>query len=312
MKYLAYLSIVLMAFIQLSCQQDPLSNIKDDDWNNNRTIESIKFENQVGQPEIARIDNSTGEIEISINVDAVPDLSNIVVQELVLSYGATASVEEGDALNFDNPSNTATITVTSQTGKSRDYTVTADSFTETLTGTYDITGLTLYGGTGPEYGGGAVLGLTSKPWVWPENGGPQAELDNTLTFEMTGITEEGNTFGTITNAAGDDGIYADFMYVLDPQTDVNHFYRKIPEGQGEWSRNYNTGTITFTFSDGSTTTGTFESAGTEDLGNGLSKTIENFALTFNLNGTDDWDNIYSDYDKFVKNPRKYWIEINRQ
>jgi len=312
MKYLTYISVILLAVAQFSCQKDPLSNIESGDWSNERSIENIKFENQAGQAEIARLDASTGEVQVSINVDAVPDLSNIVIEELVLDYGATASVEEGDALNFENESNSATITVTSQTGKTRDYTVVASSFTEELLGTYNISALSLFGGTGPSYGGAAVLDFTSKPWVWPESGGPAAELDNTITFELEGITEEGNTYGTITNSAGDDGMYADFIFVGDPQTDVNHFYRKIPEGEGEWLRNYNNGTIEFTFPDGSTTTGSFESSGTKDLGNGITKTIDNFALQFELNGTDDWDNIYSDYDKFVKNPRQYWIDISRQ
>lgn len=312
MRYLVHFILLITALGLISCQKDPLSTIENGGWNNERTIESIKFEHQVGPAEITRIDDATGKVEITINIDAVPDLISIKIEELVLSYQAESSVAEGEALNFENETNSATITVTSPTGKSREYTVTAGSFSESLVGTYEITALSLYGGTGPEYGGAAVLNLTDKPWVWPDTGGPAAELDNTLTFEMTGITEEGNTYGTVTNSAGEDGAYADFMFVGDPQTDVNHFYRKIPKGEGEWMRNYTNGTITFTFPDGTTTTGTLESAGTQDLGNGLSKIIENLALAFNLNGTDDWDNIYSDYDKFVKRPRIYWIEINKQ
>lgn len=294
-----------------SCQDDPWEDIESGDWNNERSVISIKFQNQVGQPVIERINDETGEIELSINGDAVEDLSAISIEELVLSYGATSNIEEGESLNFENPDNTAVLTVTSQNGKKRDYTIKVNSFTESLLGRYEIDNLVLYGGTGPEYGGGAVLDLTSKPWIWPETEGPQAELDNYLVFELGGITAEGNTYGTVTNYAGADGSYADFQFVLDPVTDVNNFYRKIPKGEAEWMRDYNTGTITFTFSDGHTTTGTFESAGTEDLGNGLSKTIENMAFVFNLNGTDDWDNIYSDYDKFVKRPRRYWIEVTK-
>src|SRR5699024_143548 len=164
MKYLSFIAITAVALLFFACQKDPLSNIEDGNWNNERTIESIKFENQVGQRTISRVDDSTGTVDILINVDAVPDLSNIVVQELVLAYGATASVEEGEALNFENESNTATVTVTSQTGKTREYKIKADSFTESLLGTYNISALSLFGGTGPEYGGAAVLDLTSKPW----------------------------------------------------------------------------------------------------------------------------------------------------
>nr|MDA3822989.1 hypothetical protein [Bacteroidales bacterium] len=169
----------------------------------------------------------------------------------------------------------------------------------------------IWGGTGPEYGGGAVMAMMDKPWVWSETDGPGAELDNTVTFEMTGITEEGNTYGTIVNDAGDDGIYADFIFTGDPVTDVNHFYRKIPKGEGEWLRNYATGTVVFTFA-GQTTIGYFVEAGTEDLGYGKTKTTTDYALAFDLNGTDNWDKIYSDYDKFVSRPRKFWIDLTKQ
>jgi hypothetical protein len=170
----------------------------------------------------------------------------------------------------------------------------------------------VYGGTGPEYGGAAVLALTDKPWIWPATGGPAAELDNTLVFEMTGITEDGNTFGTITNNAGPDGLYADFMFIGTPQTNVNNFYRTIPRGTGQWARNYATNTVTFTFADGSATTGTYVTAGTEALGNNNTRTITNSAFAFTLNGTDDWSAIYSDYDKFVKRPRRYWVDVTKQ
>lgn len=311
MKRLTYCIILIIGISFQACQDDPWEDIENGQWNNERSILSITFQNQVGQAEIDRIDEENGLIELSINADAVDDLSAISLQELVLSYGAQSNINEGESLNFENDGNTANLVVTSQNGKTREYTIKVNYFTETLLGKYSIDNLILFGGTGPEYGGGGVLDLTSKPWIWPEDGGPEAELDNYLEFELGGITEEGNTYGTVINYAGEDGLYADFQFIGDPVTDVTNFYRKIPTGTSEWERNYNTGTITFTFSDGHTTTGTFESAGTEDLGNGLSKTIENMAFAFDLNGTDDWDNIYSDYDKFVKNPRRYWIDVTK-
>src|SRR5690606_30163 len=105
-------------------------------------------------------------------------------------------------------------------------------------------------------------------------------------------------------------------FIGDPQTDVSNFYRKIPEGESKWIRNYTTGLITFTFPDGRTASGSIEGAGTEDLykdeNREITKTIDNQAFAFNLNGTDDWVNIYSDYDKFVKKPRRYWIDVTKR
>ena len=304
------LAFILIS-IALSCVKDPLEEIESGEWNNERSIINIAFQNQVGKAEVLRNDENSGTIITAINVDAVPDLSAISLETIELSYGAKASLKPGETLNFENNDQSATISVSSQTGKTREYTIYVTSFQETILGTYDITNLVVYGGTGPEYGGGAVLPLTSKPWVWPETDGPQAELDNTITFEIEGITEEGNTYGKIINDPGPDGLYADFTFVADPVTDVNHYYRKIPKGEGTWLRNYNTGNLIITFSDGTSVSGNFVGAGTEDLGNGLSKTITQNALVFNLNGTNDWDKIYSDYDKFVKNPRKFWIDLTK-
>ncbi|MFH6985716.1 hypothetical protein [Marinoscillum luteum] len=313
MKFISNILLAVLVLSLFSCVKDPFADFEEGGWNNERSVLNIKFENQVGEAEIVRIDESTGVIELTINVDAVPDLSQIKVSSLQLSYGATGSVGIGDALNFENGDQSASMTVTSPTGKSRVYTITVDSFQESILGTYKVSNLIVYGGTGPEYGGGAVLAMTDKPWIWPETGGPQAELDNSFTLELTGITEDGNTYGTIVNDAGADGLYADFSFVLDPPTDINHFYRKVPAGAGEWLRNYATGTITFTFADGTTTSGSFiETNTTEDLGNGLSKTTTGHAFAFNLNGTDDWDKIYSDYDKFVKKPRRFWIDLEKQ
>jgi hypothetical protein len=312
MKKILYILSVIVALTQSSCQNDPLEEIVAGNWNNERNVLEIKFENQVGKALVTRVDDEKGTITLAINADVMPNLSNVVVQDLVLSYQAKSTVSEGEALNFENAQKSSTITVTSPTGKSRVYTVIASSFRESLIGTYDIDNLILYGGTGPEYGGGAVLALTDKPWVWSSTDGPDKELDNQLVFKMTGINEDGNTYGTVLNTSGLDNKFANFIFIGNPQTDVNKFYRQIPTGEGTWLRNYKTGTITFTFADGTTKIGTFESTGIEDLGYGKTKTITNNSFAFNLNGTDDWDKIYSDYDKFVKKPRRFWIDVTKK
>lgn len=304
--------VLLLLICQLSCVKDPWEDIADGSWNNERSVIEIKFENQVGTAAIERTDEGSGVIVVTINVDAVPDLSAIVLSSMQLSYGATSTLDIGEALNFENEDQSASFTVTSPTGKSRDYTVKVTSFQETILGTYNITNLVVYGGTGPEYGGASVIPMMNKPWIWSDTDGPGAELDNTLTFELEGITDDGNTYGRIVNDAGPDELFANFIFVGDPETDVNNFYRKIPKGEGKWLRDYTTGKVTFTFADGTTSSASLIGPGTEDLGNGKSKTTTEGALVFTLNGKDDWDKIYSDYDKFVKRPRKFWVDIERQ
>jgi hypothetical protein len=304
MKHLTY--IILLAVFFSSCQKDPTSGIK----SHERAIESFSVGAGLVQIGPAVIDRDASTVTVRVLVQATNDFTK-VKPTVIASYKSNIAPASGAEVNFANASNEATYSVTSETGEKRDWKVILQPFSEALLGTFKITSLSLYGGTGPEYGGGAVLKLSDKPWDWPAADGPSAEEDNTLTFTYTGVTADGNTYGSVVNSAGPDGKYANFQYVQNPPTDVNGFYRKIPKGDGSWLHNYANNTITFTFADKSTSTCTFEAAGTTSLGNGLSKTITDNAFKFILNGVDDYNNIYSDYDKFVKHPRIYWIDVKK-
>ena len=298
---------IVILIVVVSCVKDPY----DDVISNERSIEAVSLGGGLIQVGPAVVDRESGHVSVQVLVDENTDLSSVepVIQA---SYRATTQPASGEQIDFASGDNKHTYTVVAESGKTREWVIELVPFTETLPGTYKITGQVVYGGTGPEYGGGAVMNLTDKPWVWPDDGGPEAEFDNTLVFEFTGVTPEGHTYGTVVNSPGADATYADYKFVLTPTTDVNNFYRKIPKGEGMWLRNYTTNTVTFTFADGSTATGTFADSQTFDLGNGLSKTVADNAFDFILNGTDDWGNIYSDYDKFVKRPRRFWIDVERQ
>lgn len=297
----------MLIIIVSSCVKDPY----DDVISNERSIEAVSLGGGLVQVGPAIVDRETGHVSVQVLVDENTNLSS-VAPVIQASYRATTAPASGESVDFASTDNKHTYTVVSESGKTRDWVIELVPFTETLPGTYKITGQVVYGGTGPEYGGGAVMNLTDKPWVWPDEGGPDAEFDNTLVFEFTGVTPEGHTYGTVTNSAGADDEYADYQFIMSPATDVNNFYRKIPKGEGTWLRNYTTKTITFTFEDGSTATGSFVGPQTFDLGNGLSKAVANSAFDFTLNSSDDWGNIYSDYDKFVKRPRRFWIDVERQ
>lgn len=298
--------------VLFACQKDPMDDVENGKWNKERNILNIVFQDQVGEAAIER-EGDAAAVSFTYNTSASADLSAVKISYIEISYGASASVENGETLNFENTDHSAVITVTPVNGEPLDWIITLTPFTESLLGTWDITGLYVYGGTGPEYGGAAVIKMSDKSWCWPAADGPAAEQDNFLTFTMTGITAEGNTYGTVVNDAGADGKYTNFLFVSKtPNIDVNHFYRTIPKGQGSWMRNYATGTVTFTFADGTTKTGVFDGPGTYDLGNSKSRTLTDHAFTFTLNGVDDWGNIYSDYDKFVQRPRKYWVDVKKQ
>ncbi|RED95301.1 hypothetical protein [Marinoscillum furvescens] len=312
MNYILKITLLVLVVVQFGCVKDPFKEFEEGSWNNERSILEIQFEHQVGAAQIERDGPESGTITLGINELAV-DFSSVKLSSLVVSYDANASVAVGETLNFDNTEKSATVSVTSPTGLTRDYTIILEPFTETLVGTYEVTGLVVWGGTGPEYGGGAVLAMMDKPWAWDETTGPAAELDNTITFELGGFTANGNSYGTLTHSAGADGLYADYVFVLDPQTDVNHHYRKLPTGEAQWERNYATGKVTFTWADGSTSSCVYREAPTTiDVGFDRSKTVENQAFEFVVDGVDDWDNIYTDYDKFVKRPRTFWVDVKKQ
>lgn len=318
-KTLKYSLFILCVIILQSCVKDMQDDLKEGGWNHERTLISLKFKNQVGQAEIERVDDISGEVTITLNVGAITDLSKVEVENMQLSYQAKASVNIGGTVDFSNAERKATITVTSALGEARNYTIYASEFRETIEGQWSINNLVVYGGTGPEYGGGGVMPLQEKSWCWYDAYAPKVECDNILTFTMDEITDEGNTSGVCINNAGADGKYANFIFQGSMNKDnpgvdldLKRFYRQIPEGESRWTRNYSLGTISFTDKNGKVTTGTLENAGTYDLGNGKSVTIPNNAFSFTLNGVDDWTNIYSDFDKFAKKPRKYYIMVTKQ
>lgn len=299
--------IAIIALLVFSgCAKDPFEGIQ----SHERAIEGITLGGGMIQVGPATIDRAAAKASVKVLVQPNTDLSKVVAQ-IQTSYKAAVNPGSSEPLDYAAGNNQYKYTVTSEAGDTREWTVEIIPFTETLLGTYSIQALTLYGGTGPEYGGGAVLKLTDKPGVWPATDGPGKELDNTLTFEYTGITADGKTTGTVDNNAGPDGAYANFIF-HDPVTDVNNFYRTIPTGKNTWERDYATNTVTFISAAGKRTTAVFTGAKTIDLGNNLKKTITDNAFDFTLSGVDDWNNIYSDFDKFVKNPRRYWIEVKKQ
>lgn len=304
MKRLSFL-IFLTATLFFSCQKDPGAGIK----SHERAIETFSLGGGLVQIGPAVVDRDSSTVTVKVLMQNGTDLSK-VNPTIVTSYKSTISPASGVQVDFADHDDKTTYVVTAETGEKRTWTVVLEPFSEPLLGTFAIQDLTVYGGTGPEYGGGSVFDLASKN-VWGADG-PAAEEDNTLTFTYTGVTADGNTYGKVVNDAGPDGKYADFIFTQNPETDVNHFYRVIPEGSATWTHDYTNNTVIFTFTDGSTTTCTFNQAGTVNLGNGLSKTVADNAFTFTLNGADDWNHIYSDYDKIVQHPRMLWIDVKKK
>jgi hypothetical protein len=311
MKTTKIIALTLAVTSLLSgCQKNPLDEVNAGKWNKERNVLDIEFTGQVGDAEISR-DGDNATITFTYNTSVGEDISAIQITKMDVSYGATASVSEGQTLNFSNASDTAVITVTPVHGDPFNWVVKLIPFTEELLGTWSITGLYVYGGTGDIYGG-TSLHLMTSVLVWDSSTGPSAEMDNSLTFTLSGIDDSGNSYGTVVNNAGADGLYANFIYTAsDPDVDVNKFYRKIPKGNGSWVHNYTTGNVIFTFDDATTSSAIWVSSGSETLYGSIVKTTTDHSFRFTLSGTDDWTHIYSSYDKLVSHPRVYWVDITK-
>lgn len=318
-NYTHYIILLLSIFWITGCS-DPMTEIDSGDWNNERAILGINFVGQVGNSKITYGENNDGLITIMYN-ELGNNNSQIVIQNMELSFGATSDFKVGDALNMNNADHQSTITVTSQTGKKRVWTIKYTPFVDDLSGVWKVKKLSLYGGTYPNWGITKIFDdLTQRPWDWRNDGsGPIADYDNTLTFTLDGVNDEGNSFGKVVFDAGLDGKFADFFFTdQNKNIDVNYHYRKIQPGTSTWLRNFADGTITFTSGNQSTTCN-FEGPGTQQLdtqdnsGDNNSITIEDKALMFTLPFLGVWDDalIYSDKDKIVDNPRKYWIQIKK-
>ena len=114
-KLLKYTLFILCMGVMQSCVKDMQDDLNDGGWNNERSVTNLKFKNQVGQAEIERIDDTTGEVTVTLNVGAIPDLSKVEIESIELSYQATASAGKGSTLDFSNTERKSVLTVTSPT-----------------------------------------------------------------------------------------------------------------------------------------------------------------------------------------------------
>lgn len=316
----------LAASLLLSCRKDPWAAVEKGDWNNDHNIIEIKFAGQAGLAKVEDTDAETGVVTVQLASFLIEDKSKVRVDKLITSYKAECDVKTGDFMDFT--AGTPTITVKSPTGLCRTYSIDASDFSEDLLGCYAIRGSYVWGGTGNAYGGAAMLAPESKSWCWNERDGhgPQAEYDDYLEFTFEEITDEGNVRGKCMHYGGADGKHWNGIFAAamnkegSVDIDLRKFYRQIPVGESSWLRNYSENTITFTDRSGRSTVASLIDKGEHVIGqtgsNGNDMKDKTFDFTseafqFKLQGTDDWTNIYSDYDKFAKKPRTFFVLVER-
>lgn len=187
-----------------------------------------------------------------------------------------------------------------------------------LGGTWKVRNLSVYGGAWPEFGGSAIFeDIASRNWNWNFDGtGPIADYDNTLIFVEAGTDTSGNPYGTLSHEAGFDQMYADFIFIDDPDgtrtpIDVNYHYRKIPTRESTWKFYKSERKIVFTDSEGNNTTGYLTYPGSMQLDQNVNFELKNYAIEFELEPNYKWIDIYKDREKFVENPKKFWVQLEK-
>ena len=250
MKLNHFIFALGLAAAVVSCKTDTLDGV-DDAIAYDRSITEIGFENQIGVSTIERSEERAT-VTFSYNLDATGSLQ-IPLTALVVSVGAHTDVKAGDVLDFDNADHTAVITVYPRKGEPLDWTIQMNPFTEPLKGSWGIGSMWVYGGVDRgDYGGdefkdfGGIINT-----LFEGDNRPEHELDNTYTFELTGFSDSGNAYGTVTNDPGPDGLYAAYKYAstnsdADGKTwDCESIYRKIATEGGMWEHDTKLGVYYF-------------------------------------------------------------------
>ncbi|WP_010421121.1 hypothetical protein [Anaerophaga thermohalophila] len=296
MKTLIYLEFSFLFLILFGCQKDPLEDIEDGSWNKERNIIDISFEGQIGDAEITRTEE-TAEVIFSFNMNAGIPLSDVKIKSLEISYGAEATVNTGESLNFDNENKTATIQVIPENGSPLEWTIKLDPFTELMSGSWDINDIRIIidvMGDHPEWGGYFEEGTISD--YLPESA---AEYDNTFTFTFDGVDENGNSYGSFTHSSGEDGQYGEFTH-NEWGYDFNYKYRLMPKDGGTWLRNPSDNSLTFIDGEGNET---------------YAQLIEDdpeYQIRFEFSVEIYWDNPWDWVAKMEQEAKYFWYAVEKQ
>lgn len=258
MKNPKYLVLLLAAVLTATACTKEIDTAEPSD---ECSILEIALEGQLGKATIRRTAADRGEVILYMLERSDNPRTEIRLEALALSVHATASVAEGDMLDFRNPERTARIVVRAQSGKQVLWTVSLKPYDPFYVGTWAVVDVKIYvdqnlsgNGTGQweTSMGGSEFGAAAS-----------AELDNRLIVEMDPEPIDGKFTGRIVNDAGADGAYGSFLgvypgeYTAEEPMDMNPRLRHlIPAGESDWTldlatdemkitRNNITSTMTF-------------------------------------------------------------------
>lgn len=175
--------------------------------------------------------------------------------------------------------------------------------------TYQVSHVWIYGGTGPEYGGGKLYDLLEKEdYFNGEDGrGIGAIKDNYYELHHD---------GTFYNWAGEDARnwWMVFSGSKNPTNgkdiDLHSFYDLIPRHQARYELS-DSGEIKFIWSNDNVTGGRVVGPGKCRLSEyGHEVDVKALAIRFDLSvGHDDWNNMYNEYNAIACRPRVMLVEL---
>lgn len=267
-KRLLILALALASILP-SCTEEPRNTEPlTDPWLRERTPVNIRLESQIGAAVISDdwTDDTVGSVTVSLITTGL-DLSKVKVEAVDFKYPDSefcpkASIGPGSTLDLS--SGKTSFTVTAYNGETRTYSLEYSKFRDPLEGTYSFTKVAgildeknapkcsfiVVGGWDGEVVRSTIM---DKWWHWDTGYMPTDEDDNILSFRLEKAdAETGETYGTLDNKAGPDGLYANYMY--DGTKDMNEQYRIFPKGKSRWHKPDENTVVVHSFEDTEYTT----------------------------------------------------------
>ena len=198
-----------------------------------------------------RIDRDGSRATATVYILETPGFAydRVPVKGIVVSEGASASVGNGDVLNFSNPERRARITVTSRSGHRLDWWIYLETYDPFFLGTWRIVDVKLACNQ-------RVSGVGDGAWTTQLSSGEFGtyglpEYDDRVTITLGEISDNELT-GTLVHSAGDDGAYGNFWGVYAPYSveaplDMNPRLRHLlPPGESQWTLDLTTNQMKIT------------------------------------------------------------------
>lgn len=237
--------MAVIAVLTVSCSKTIDSELAGRDV----SLLELRLKGQMGTAVLERTDESAS-ATVYVLASGGFDWSAVEVEGLVVSYGASASVSDGDVLNFNNPERKASVVVTSASGSTLKWWIYIKPYDAFYVGRWRIVDVKLCCNQ-------RLAGCGEGSWETQLSGSEfgsygTPEYDNRIQIDINEGVRDNKLTGTITNEAGADGEYAHFWGVLSPYSvesplDMDSRLRHLlPPGKSDWELDLTTNKMSIT------------------------------------------------------------------